>query len=426
MTDWLVYATPGRGHIYPATAALLELRDRGHDIAIRCGAAEARELAALGFDAAPVSPAVEAVDTEDWKARTPIGAQRLEVRAFARRAAAEQPDLRAAIEDLRPRALLVDALGWGAMATADASGLPWALLGHFALPIASRDAPPYGLGLGAARGPLGRVRDTLARHLLLRPLERVALPAVNGARAAEGLPPLRSADELFGRTAPLVLQFTAEPFEYPRSDWPPAVRLVGPGTFDPPAEEPDWLAAEQRPVVLVTCSTDFQDDGRLIAATIEALAGEELFVVATTAAVDPATIEPAANARVERFLPHGPIIRRAACVVCHGGQGITQKALAAGVPVVAVPFGRDQYEVARRVEVAAAGVRLPAPKLRADRLRAAVRQAIGMREGAKRVADGFAAVGGAAAAADALEALAGPATPRAGAPGTARSAPRSL
>ena len=30
-------------------------------------------------------------------------------------------------------------------------------------------------------------------------------------------------------------------------------------------------------------------------------------------------------------------------------MGITQKALAAGVPVCAVPFGRDQFEVARRV-----------------------------------------------------------------------------
>ena len=54
--------------------------------------------------------------------------------------------------------------------------------------------------------------------------------------------------------------------------------------------------------------TDFQDDGRLVAATVEALAGEDVLVVATTAAVDPATITPSDNARVERFLPHGPVI----------------------------------------------------------------------------------------------------------------------
>jgi hypothetical protein len=46
-----------------------------------------------------------------------------------------------------------------------------------------------------------------------------------------------------------------------------------------------------------------------------------------------------------------------------------QKALARGVPVCAVPFGRDQLEVARRVEVAGAGTRLPASRLSPDHLR---------------------------------------------------------
>ena len=46
----------------------------------------------------------------------------------------------------------------------------------------------------------------------------------------------------------------------------------------------------------------------------------------------------------------------------HAGMGATQKALAHGVPVCAVPFGRDQLEVARRVEVAHAGTRLAASR----------------------------------------------------------------
>jgi len=45
------------------------------------------------------------------------------------------------------------------------------------------------------------------------------------------------------------------------------------------------------------------------------------------------------------------------------GDGATQNALAHGVPVCAVPYGRDQFEVARRVEVAQCGTRLPAKKL---------------------------------------------------------------
>ena len=100
------------------------------------------------------------------------------------------------------------------------------------------------------------------------------------------------------------------------------------------------------------------------------------------------------------------MLDRAACVVCHAGMGITQKALAHGVPVVAIPFGRDQPEVARRVETAHAGVRLPTRKLRPDRLLAAVQAAIELRPGAERIADAFAQIDTPNVAASALEELA--------------------
>jgi UDP:flavonoid glycosyltransferase YjiC (YdhE family) len=74
------------------------------------------------------------------------------------------------------------------------------------------------------------------------------------------------------------------------------------------------------------------------------------------------------------------------------------------VPVCAVPFGRDQFEVARRVEIAGAGSRLPARRLTPDRLRLKVLEALTKTAGAKRVAEGFAAAGGPRAAADAFEA----------------------
>jgi UDP:flavonoid glycosyltransferase YjiC (YdhE family) len=86
-------------------------------------------------------------------------------------------------------------------------------------------------------------------------------------------------------------------------------------------------------------------------------------------------------------------------------MGITQKALASGVPVCVVPFGRDQFEVARRVELASAGTRLPAGRLRPDRLRRAVREAMDKKAGAERISEAFTAAGGPQAAADALEEL---------------------
>jgi UDP:flavonoid glycosyltransferase YjiC (YdhE family) len=128
-------------------------------------------------------------------------------------------------------------------------------------------------------------------------------------------------------------------------------------------------------------------------------------VVATLPSADPAGFQATANAHVLPFVPHAPILDRAACAVTHGGMGATQKALARGVPVCVVPFGRDQLEVARRAEVAGAGTRLPAKRLSPDRLRDAVKEAMERREGAGRVAAGYRAAGGAAAAADAFEGL---------------------
>jgi UDP:flavonoid glycosyltransferase YjiC (YdhE family) len=75
--------------------------------------------------------------------------------------------------------------------------------------------------------------------------------------------------------------------------------------------------------------------------------------------------------------------------------------------VCAVPFGRDQFEVARRVEQAGAGARLAARRLSPKRLRVAVREAIRCADGARRVGEGYRRAGGAVAAADAFEKIMG-------------------
>jgi MGT family glycosyltransferase len=228
------------------------------------------------------------------------------------------------------------------------------------------------------------------------------LPQVNGLRTGLGLEPLRHWEDLFLRSRRFIM-FTAEPLEYPRSDWPESVRLVGPLTWEPPAPPPEWLSEETRPIVLVTASTVYQRDDKLIATTLDALAGANVRVIATAGALDPAAFNPPGNARVEAFVPHAPILERAACVVSHGGMGITLKALAAGVPVCVVPFCRDQFEIARRVEIAGAGTRLHHKRLTPKRLREAVQAAIRMRAGAEKIAHAFARAGGAPAAADAVE-----------------------
>lgn len=378
---------------------------RGHRVAVRCGGEEAALLRSVGLAAESLAPEIERFEPEDWKARTRFGALRSGLGQFGERAPFQVADLERAIEAERPDVLLIDEGAWGAAAAAERSGLPWAFTVVSPVPLPSRDAPPFGLGLAPRHDLIGRLRDRLARRFALGALERMMASHMNPVRARIGLPPVRTLNDVY-LAASVVLAYTAEPFEYPRSDWPAKVRLVGPGLWEPPADQPTWLDHVDRPLVLITCSTLFQNDRRIVELSCEAFAGEPLEAVITTADVDPSGLAPPPNVRIERFVPHTPVIEHAACVVCHAGMGITQKALSHGVPVVAIPFGRDQPEVSRRVEVAAAGVRLPLRRLGPDRLRRAIHDAIGLRPGAERIATAFAAAGGPAAAADQLERLA--------------------
>jgi UDP:flavonoid glycosyltransferase YjiC (YdhE family) len=107
------------------------------------------------------------------------------------------------------------------------------------------------------------------------------------------------------------------------------------------------------------------------------------------------------NLRVERFVSHSAVLPHLDTVVCHGGMGIVGKAMAAGVPMAVVPFGRDQPEIARRVVVSGAGVSVKAKRLTPERLRDAVRAARGLRDGATRAAATMAAHDAPAAFADA-------------------------
>ena len=402
MARILAYTSPARGHLYPLTPILDELRRRGHKIALRTLASQVVTLRDRGFDARPIDATIETIEHDDWRAKNQLQAIRRAVRTFSARAKHDAADLRQAIADERPDALLVDINCWGALTVAEAWNGPWATFCPYPIPLHSEDTPPFGPGFAPARGTLGQLRDRLARPLILLAYQNAMLRPLNALRRDLGLPALTSADQWL-HDMPLVLYMTAEPFEYPRRDWPDNIAMVGPCDWNPDAELPQWLNEIKHPIVLVATSSEFQDDGRLVHAAFEALADQPFTVVATLPAGSPSHFRLPANARVERFIAHAPLLDRAVCAITHAGMGVTQKALARGVPVCTVPFGRDQFEVARRVEVAGAGTRLAATRLRPDRLRTRVHEAIQCREGARFLATAFAAAGGPDAAADAVE-----------------------
>jgi len=401
----LAYTSPARGHLYPLLGILTELVSRGWECVAYMLAGELVHVQSVGAIGCGIDPRLERIELEDWRAPSPRAAIRSALETFGERARLEGPDLERALDSHDPDLLLIDINCWGAATVAERSGRPWAIYSPYLLPLPSDDAPPYGPGLRPLGGPAGRVRDALVRRLVSGAFDRTAVAGVNAVRAAYGLPPLATFGELLTRP-PLLLALTAEGFEYPRRDWPHNVRLVGPVHWSPPADTAVGVDHLDDPLVLVTCSTERQDDRQLIDVALEALPPVGFSVIATTAAHDPETFTAPPGTKVARFIPHDQVLERAGCVICHGGMGITQKALAAGVPVVAVPFGRDQLETARRVEVARAGVRLPRRRLNGVRLAHAVRAAIDQRDGAATVSRAYQTAGRARAAADVLHALA--------------------
>jgi MGT family glycosyltransferase len=401
----LAYTSPARGHLYPVVPILTALLERGHEVHA-CGlSGELNHLAPLGIDTSPIDPAIEEIAIEDWRRRTPRGAAMSVLRTLVERSTLEVGDMQRAIEVHDPDVLLVDINAWGAATVAEASERPWAIYSPYLLPLRSRDAPPFGPGLRPMGGALGRVRDAIVGGAVDSVFRRATAGSLTPLRARYGLPALAGFDALL-RRPPLLLSLTAEGFEYPRGDWPASVRLVGAMNWNPPDQQsqatPAWLAELPDPLVLVTCSTELQRDKRLVRVALEALPAAGMSVVATVAAHDPDAFQAGERSRVVRFMPHDAILGRAACVVCHGGLGITQKALSAGVPVVVVPFGRDQMETARRVEFAEAGVRLSPRRLTPARLLDAVDTATKRRAGAERVSRAYARAGGPSAAAEAI------------------------
>jgi MGT family glycosyltransferase len=404
MSTIVVYTSPARGHLYPMMDVAIALKHAGHRVVVQTLADERAAVEAAGIEHRALDPRIEALPLHDYEGSNPLDQLRRAIARWVERAPIEAEDLRKTVAEVAADLLVVDANALGAGAAAEASGLPWAMFLPYCLPVPSRDAPAFGPGFAPPTGWFGRLRDQFVWFVQAQAARGPLAPFAE-LRARLGVAPIAALSDLFTR-APLLLYRTAEPFEYPRSDWPANVRAIGPGLWSPPGDTPAWLHDLPHPRILVSVSTELQEDGAIIEAALAALGDGPGSLIVTTAALDPSRFTaPNERVRIERFLSHASVIPHVDLVVTHGGMGTTQRALAAGVPLVVIPWGRDQMESARRVEVADAGVFMPRGQLNAKRLRAAVEGALGKSAGSQRIAQAFTNAGGAARAVELLEGL---------------------
>jgi MGT family glycosyltransferase len=280
----------------------------------------------------------------------------------------------------------------GPMLAAEAEGIPGVLLTSTVYMLPAPGVPPFGPGFQPARGPLGRVRDRLFGALGRKGWEK-GLDALNAGRAEHGLAPLDSVFDQYERAERLLVLSSAA-LDFEATALPASVRHVGPRLDDIHGTEP-WTAPEGAdPLVLVGLSTTYQDQLPVLQRVVDALGRLPVRALVTTGEpVDPAALDAAPNVEVVRTAPHSEVLREAAAVVTHAGHGTVVKALAQGVPLVCLPMGRDQAEVAARVVAAGAGLRVK-PKASPDAIGRAVARVLGepsFRTAAERLRDAIAA-----------------------------------
>ena len=214
--------------------------------------------------------------------------------------------------------------------------------------------------------------------------------------------------ESFERADRLLLM-TSRAFEYETFSPPPNVRLVGP-RLDDPAWAGEWTPpAGDDPLVLVGMSSTFMDHADVLQRATTALGDLPVRGLVTTGPAIPVdAIDAPANVTVVERAPHSEVLRHASAVVTHAGHGTVIKSLAAGVPVVAMPLGRDQLDNAARVAHHGAGLRLK-PKASSDAIARAVRRVLdepSYRANAERLAAAIASETSQDRAAEELEELA--------------------
>jgi UDP:flavonoid glycosyltransferase YjiC (YdhE family) len=328
MSRCLIATWDGAGNLVPTLALARHLGRSGYDVRLLGHRAMARRCGEHGWRFRPFTRAAEV----DSSAAAEPGAE-MTVRArdvwFS---AAVAEDVRDELAREPADVLIADCMLFSALAAGEAARVATVSLFHGAFAL--------------FRG--GPFADFLS----------LFLPQLNAVRAHFGLQPV-------GRTADVhdacALSLVAAPREFePATAFPLNVRFAGPLLDGPPLLPPsgETVAAHGAgaPLVLVSLSTSDQGQLPVLQRLVAALSALPLRAVVTTgAAIDPSRLESHANVQIARFADHDRLLPIASLVITHAGLGTVMRSLAHGVPLLCLPFGRDQFFNASRVAAIGAG-----------------------------------------------------------------------
>jgi hypothetical protein len=170
----------------------------------------------------------------------------------------------------------------------------------------------------------------------------------------------------------------------------------------------DMLVDPGDPWVLVSLSSTLQGQREALPRLLSSLSHMPVRVLLTLGGViAPDTVPTPANVTVRGDVPHAAVLPHVEAVVTHAGMSTVATALAAGVPMVCVPQGRDQPLNAARVVEVGAGLHVPADAA-PGQLREALNAVLADRRfrfAAERFANHTARLGNGQSATDMVESL---------------------
>ncbi|SDU36218.1 glycosyltransferase [Gordonia westfalica] len=335
------------GHAFPAFALAERCVAAGHRATVYTGLNWSDAARRRGIDIAGL-PGLAATDVDD----DADAGDKLSARA-ARMAQLLAPVLSESGTDLVVSDVITVCGGWAA----ELVGLPWIELSPHPLYLPSRGLPPIGSGLAPGTGIGGRLRDTLMRAATATSIRRGERQRA-AARESIGLP---AVDD--GPYARFVA--TLPGLEVPRPDWPADTHLIGPLLWEPTDDVFDRPDGDE-PLVVLAPSTAETGAPDMVGVVLEALS--ERVLGRRVREVVSGLRRPSAD-DLARFgfgddgsAPitvglgrQDEVLADAQVLICGSGHGILAKAMTAGVPVVAVPGGGDQWELANRLQRAGAG-----------------------------------------------------------------------
>ena len=363
---YLFALVDGGGTVPPELGTARRLLERGHRVTVLAEDSMESDVLATGaafirWTAAPNRPSRRPEDDpyRDWECSNPLALfARLLDRQLIGPAPGYAQDMAAAIDTVEPDLAVCSFFAIGAMVAAQAREVPFDVFFPNTYLLPADGMPPIGLGLKPAHSSLTRMRDRVVRSVTGRQWNK-GVPQLNSLRSSYGLPTVR---DLFDQVklARKHLVLTSAGFDFP-ARLPENVRYVG-AVLDDPAWSTGtaWTPPPgDAPLVLVALSTTFQDQVDCLQRVIDALAQMRVRGYVTTGpAVDPAELDAPDNITVVAAAPHSQVLPHARAVITHAGHGTVVRALAAGVPILSLPHGRDQADNAVRISTRSAGITL--------------------------------------------------------------------